>query len=46
MLVGLEAFNKFNNVVIVRSNHDDFLDRWLKNYEFQITVMEIRVSCG
>lgn len=35
MLVGLEAFNKFNNVVIVRSNHDDFLDRWLKNEDWK-----------
>jgi hypothetical protein len=30
MLDGLKAFEKFKNVVIVRSNHDDFLDRWLK----------------
>lgn len=31
MMDGLKVFEKFNNVVIVRSNHDDFLDRWLKN---------------
>ena len=30
MMNGLEAFENFKNVVIVRSNHDDFLDRWLK----------------
>jgi hypothetical protein len=35
MLLGLESFNKFNNVVIVRSNHDYFLDRWLKNEDWK-----------
>jgi hypothetical protein len=35
MLEGLEPFDKFNNVVIVRSNHDDFLDRWLKNEDWK-----------
>ena len=35
MLNGLEAFKKFENVVIVRSNHDDFLDRWLKNEDWK-----------
>jgi hypothetical protein len=35
MMVGLEVFNKFENVVIVRSNHDDFLDRWLKNEDWK-----------
>ena len=35
MLSGLEPFDKFNNVVIVRSNHDDFLDRWLKNEDWK-----------
>lgn len=35
MLNGLEAFEKFDNVVIVRSNHDDFLDRWLKNEDWK-----------
>ena len=35
MLEGLQAFEKFKNVVIVRSNHDDFLDRWLKNEDWK-----------
>ncbi len=35
MLNGLKAFEKFKNVVIVRSNHDDFLDRWLKNEDWK-----------
>ncbi len=35
MLDGLKAFEKFKNVVIVRSNHDDFLDRWLKNEDWK-----------
>lgn len=35
MLMGLESFEKFKNVVIVRSNHDDFLDRWLKNEDWK-----------
>jgi len=35
MLEGLKSFEKFNNVVIVRSNHDDFLDRWLKNEDWK-----------
>lgn len=35
MMKGLEAFEKFENVVIVRSNHDDFLDRWLKNEDWK-----------
>jgi hypothetical protein len=35
MLDGLQAFEKFKNVVIVRSNHDDFLDRWLKNEDWK-----------
>ena len=34
MLKGLEDF-KDHNVVIVRSNHDDFLDRWLKNTDWR-----------
>ena len=34
MLKGLEAFNEFQ-VVIVRSNHDDFLDRWLKSTDWR-----------
>lgn len=35
MLEGLKAFEKYKNVVIVRSNHDDFLDRWLKNEDWK-----------
>lgn len=35
MLNGLKSFEKFKNVVIVRSNHDDFLDRWLKNQDWK-----------
>ncbi len=35
MLTGLGSFEKFNNVIIVRSNHDDFLDRWLKNEDWK-----------
>jgi hypothetical protein len=35
MMKGLIAFEKFKNVVIVRSNHDDFLDRWLKNEDWK-----------
>ena len=35
MIDGLKVFEKFENVVIVRSNHDDFLDRWLKNEDWK-----------
>jgi hypothetical protein len=35
MLDGLRCFENFENVVIVRSNHDDFLDRWLKNEDWK-----------
>jgi hypothetical protein len=35
MMTGLESFEKYKNVVIVRSNHDDFLDRWLKNEDWK-----------
>lgn len=35
MMDGLKAFQKYKNVVIVRSNHDDFLDRWLKNGDWK-----------
>jgi hypothetical protein len=31
----LEPFQKFKKVVIVRSNHDDFIDRWLKNSDWK-----------
>lgn len=37
MLVGLEEFQDYN-VVIVRSNHDDFVDRWLKDTDWRRTV--------
>ena len=35
MLEGLENFAKYPNVVIVRSNHDDFIDRWLQNGDWK-----------
>ena len=35
MLNGLKVFEQFENVVIVRSNHDDFLDRWLTNEDWK-----------
>lgn len=35
MMVLLEPFKKYKNVVIDRSNHDDFLDRWLKNEDWK-----------
>lgn len=35
MMEILGKFSKFENVVIVRSNHDDFLDRWLKNEDWK-----------
>lgn len=34
MLKGLEAFQGYD-VTVVRSNHDDFLDRWLKNTDWR-----------
>jgi hypothetical protein len=34
MLNGLEEFRNYKTV-IVRSNHDDFLDRWLKNTDWR-----------
>ena len=34
MLDGLEVFQDYKTV-IVRSNHDDFLDRWLKNTDWR-----------
>lgn len=36
MLTGLKDFKDYN-CVIVRSNHDDFLDRWLKNTDWRKT---------
>lgn len=35
MMNGLKPFTQFENVVVVRSNHDDFLDRWLKNEDWK-----------
>lgn len=35
LLDGLEQFAKYEKVVIVRSNHDDFLDRWLKSGDWK-----------
>jgi hypothetical protein len=34
LLDGLEKF-KDQNVIVVRSNHDDFLDRWLKDTDWR-----------
>lgn len=36
MLIGLEEFEDYQ-VVIVRSNHDDFVDRWLKDTDWRKT---------
>jgi hypothetical protein len=35
MMGVLDNFIHFENVVIVRSNHDDFVDRWLKNEDWK-----------
>jgi hypothetical protein len=35
MMGVLSQFKKYKKVVIVRSNHDDFLDRWLKNEDWK-----------
>ena len=35
MMDGLKEYEGYKNVVIVRSNHDDFLDRWLKNEDWK-----------
>ena len=35
MMSVLDNFRDFKNVVIVRSNHDDFVDRWLKNEDWK-----------
>jgi hypothetical protein len=37
LLVGLEEFQDYN-VIVVRSNHDDFVDRWLKDTDWRRTV--------
>jgi len=34
MIKGLKPFEKYNTV-IVRSNHDDFIDRWLKDTDWR-----------
>lgn len=35
MLDTLSNFNIFKNVIITRGNHDDFVDRWLKNSDWK-----------
>lgn len=35
MMDNLKDFEDYENVVIVRGNHDDFLDRWLKNEDWK-----------
>ena len=35
MMTILGRYKDFENVIIVRSNHDDFLDRWLKNEDWK-----------
>ena len=35
MLNMLGEFNRFKKVIIVRSNHDDFLDRWLRDGDWK-----------
>jgi len=35
LMNGLDKFSNFDNVVIVRSNHDDFLDRWLRTEDWK-----------
>jgi hypothetical protein len=37
LIIGLARFKDYNTV-IVRSNHDDFLDRWLKDTDWRKTV--------
>lgn len=37
MLENLKVFEQFPKVVIVRSNHDDFIDRWLKDVDWRKT---------
>lgn len=31
----LEGFTKYDNVIISRANHDDFIDRWVKNQDWK-----------
>jgi hypothetical protein len=35
LMEGLERFKKYKKVVVVRSNHDDFIDRWLINGDWK-----------
>ncbi len=35
LIEGLKPFNDFENVVISRGNHDDFIDRWLANEDWR-----------
>jgi len=35
MIALLKPFEKYKKVIIDRSNHDDFLDRWLKNEDWK-----------
>ena len=35
MISELTPFTNYKNVVVARSNHDDFLDRWLKNEDWK-----------
>ena len=37
LLIALEEFQDYN-VIVVRSNHDDFVDRWLKDTDWRKTV--------
>jgi hypothetical protein len=37
LMVALERFSQYNTI-IVRSNHDDFIDRWLINSDWRKTV--------
>jgi hypothetical protein len=31
----LDGFEKYDNVVVARANHDDFADRWIKNQDWK-----------
>jgi len=37
MLKELKVFTQFKNVAIISSNHNDFLDRWLRNEDWKKT---------
>ena len=47
MLEGLDNFSHHPKVVVVRSNHDDFIDRWLiaGDWKKQPTPNDKRVRC-